>query len=364
MIGLLTKPGANTRHTVSSRRPSVKKSVWLLMVWAGVAGLAAAQTASLVDSLPDYQPRQQVAGTIRIWGHGAWGKDFMESLVLRWEAGFKKYQPQVNFETDLLGTATAMGALYTGTGDIAILGREVRPSEIEAFRDVRGYPPLAIDVIAGSYDVPNKDFALGIFVNQANPLKQLTMAQLVAVFGCGGAGKPVARTWGDLGVKGAWAKQPIHAYGYQIRRGFGVYFDQVVLAGSGRWNCGYKEVFKQGDPDADGQLIVDTVAGDPNAIAFAGMAYANPEVRPLAIARAAAGPYVLPSQQSVFMRQYPLYRVLTSYVDRKPGQPMDAKMREFLSYILSRQGQQAIVDTGGYLPLNSEVVRHERAKLQ
>ena len=343
---------------------AVKKYASMLILWSGFAGMAAAQTAGFLEGLPDYQPQHQVSGTIRIWGHGAWGKDFMETLVMRWEAEFRKYQPRVEFETDLLGTATAMGALYTGTGDIAILGREVRPSEIEAFRDVMGYPPLAIDVIAGSYNVPNKDFALGIFVNRANPLQKLTMAQLASVFGCGGPGKPAARTWGDLGVKGDWSAKPIHVYGYRIRRGFGVYFDQVVLGGSGRWNCGYKETFVKGDPDGDGQLIVDTVAGDPYGIAYAGMAYTNPEARPVAIARTAAGPFILPSQESVYARQYPLYRVLTSYVDRKPGQPLDAKLHEFLSFILSRQGQQAVVDTGGYLPLNPGVVHRERAKLK
>lgn len=292
----------------------------------------------------------------------------MEDLVDRWESDFRKYQPGVHFENHLLGTATAMGALYTGTGDIAILGREVRPSEIDAFRRVMGHAPLSVDVVAGSFNVPNKDFALGIFVNQANPIHRLTVAQLARVFGCGPRGRPPARTWGDVGATGEWAAKPIHVYGYQIRRGFGVYFDQMVLGSSGRWNCNYKELTKKKNANGtmrdDGQVIVETVAADPYAIAFSGMAFAHPGVRTLALARTAAGPYVLPTAATVFARTYPLYRILTGFVDRRPGSPLDPKMREFLLYLLSRQGQKAVLDTGGYLPLNFDVVRREREKLQ
>lgn len=356
------------RPKMRARSMHWRHGVVTTMLVSVLSSAAIAQDGISLDGLPQYRPERQVGGTIRIWGHGAWGRDFMEQLVQRWEADFRTYQPQIRFETDLLGTATAMGALYTGTGDIAILGREVRPSELDAFQRVMGHPPLAVDVVAGSFNVRNKDFALGVFVNQANPLRGLTMEQLASVFGCGSAGRPPVRTWGDLGLPGSWADKPIHVFGYQIRRGFGVYFDQAVLGGTGRWNCTYRELLKATDADGsvrdDGQVIVDTVASDPYAIGYSGMAFSNPGARTIAVARTAAGPYVTPTRESVYARTYPLYRVLTSFVDRKPGEPLDPKMREFLLYILSRQGQQAVVKTGDYLPLNASVVRQEREKLQ
>jgi len=52
---------------------------------------------------------------LRSWIHGDTGE------VLG--RGFAKYQPDVKFEDDMYGNASAMGALYTGKGDIAILGR-------------------------------------------------------------------------------------------------------------------------------------------------------------------------------------------------------------------------------------------------
>src|ERR1700754_4565324 len=77
-----------------------------------------------LDGLPHYQAKEQVSGTIRLWGHGAPVLDFMGRLVKSWEEGFQKVQPGVKFEYDMYGTASAMGALYAGKGDIAILGQE------------------------------------------------------------------------------------------------------------------------------------------------------------------------------------------------------------------------------------------------
>src|SRR6266850_2014896 len=96
-----------------------------------------------------YEPQQAVAGTIRIWGHGAYDKsqDFIETLVLAWEEGFRKRQPQVSFENHLNGTAAAIGALYTGAGDLALMGREIWLPKSAAFQEVFGYPPTGVNVI-------------------------------------------------------------------------------------------------------------------------------------------------------------------------------------------------------------------------
>jgi hypothetical protein len=50
-----------------------------------------------------------VAGKIHIWGHGAAGHDYIETLVRKWEDGFHTFQPGVVFENKLAGTASAIG---------------------------------------------------------------------------------------------------------------------------------------------------------------------------------------------------------------------------------------------------------------
>ena len=183
-----------------------------------------------------------MSGTIRIWGHGNSKDYYIKSLVLAWEKDFHRFQPNVRFHINLMGTASAIGSLYTGTGDIALMGREIWPEEIRAFNEVKHYPPLGINVATGSYNVRNKDYALVVFVNKANPITRLSLAQLDAIFGCEHRRGPKNfRTWGDVGLKGKWADKPIHVYGYAIHRGFGYYFEQVVFKGSTRWNPGLHE---------------------------------------------------------------------------------------------------------------------------
>src|SRR5579864_2299085 len=183
---------------------------WLILVLAFVSGFSAASVAGELDLPAPYVPRQAVSGTIRIWGHGAYAKsqDFIEGLVQAWEAGFNKHQPGVHFDNHLNGTAAAIGALYTGTGDLALMGREIWPPEVAAFKEVFDYEPTGLNVVTGSFNVRNRGYALVIFVHKDNPLSKLTLTQLDAIYGVERrrGGKPV-RTWGDLGLSGEWRDQ-------------------------------------------------------------------------------------------------------------------------------------------------------------
>src|SRR4030088_3437668 len=155
------------------------------------------------DSVPAYQPQKTVTGTLRLWGHGSPTTDFMGKLVRSWEEGFRKYQPGIQFENRMYGTASAMGALYTGVGDMAIMGREIWPYEVTTFEKIFHYEPLGIDITPGSLDIRNMDFALNVFVHKDNPLGRLTMTEVDGVFGSEHRRGPRnIRTWGDLGLTG------------------------------------------------------------------------------------------------------------------------------------------------------------------
>ena len=47
----------------------------------------------------------------------------------------------------------------------------------------------------------------------------------------------------------------------------------------------------------------------------------------------------------------------------KPGTRIDPKVAEFIRFVLSREGQQLVVEDGLYLPLDAEASRHELEKL-
>lgn len=308
-------------------------------------------------------PKDSVQTRIRIWGHGALGKDYIESLVLKWEDGFRKLHPEVQFDNQLHGTASAIGALYTGTGDIAVMGREIWPVEVEAFTDVRHYPPLGVDVVTGSLDIRNKDFALVVFANRANPLAQLSLPQLARLFG---AESTPPATWGELGLTGEWANRPIHLYGFEIHRGFGYFLEQRVFNGSSKWNPALVELgdVKQRDGsllDA-GQRIVDAIGSDPDAIGYSSLLYKNPAIRPIPIGPV-GGPFLLPTHETIASHTYPLTRSITAFIDKAPGKPADPRVEAFLRYVLSPAGQQAVVEDGGYTALPPSVAAAEAAKL-
>lgn len=322
-----------------------------------------------VSDFPLYRPQRKVAGLIRLWGHGSFRRDFMGKLVKYWQEGFTRYQPDVRFEYRMYGTASSIGALYAGVGDIAIRGEEIFPFEVSAFEKVLGYPPLAIEIATGSLDVQNMDYAQVFFVNKDNPLSQLTLAQLDATFGDEHRrGFKNIRTWGELGLGGQWATQPIHVYGWSIDDDFSFYLQTMVLAGSHHWNCEVKEFRRITRPDGTvvdaGLQILDALAHDPYGIAVSNLRYANPQVKPLALALRSGGPYFRATKENLIYRRYPLTRIIPAVINRPPHTAVDPKVKEFLRYILSREGQADILREGGYLPLSPDAVREQLKKLE
>jgi phosphate transport system substrate-binding protein len=236
--------------------------------------------------------------------------------------------------------------------------------EVEAFEDMRHYPPLGIDLVTGSLDIRNKDFALVVFVNRANPIAHLTLAQIATVLGADH--KPPA-TWGELGLTGEWAARPVHLYGFEIHRGFGYYMEQRVMHGSSKWNPALVELGDVKKADGSlldaGQRIVDAIGSDPDAIGYSSLLYKNPNVRPVPIGRE-GGPYLLPTHETIADHSYPLTRTITAFIDRPPGETADPRVAEFLLYILSMEGQRAVQEDGGYTPLTPTLAKQQAAKLK
>ena len=53
-----------------------------------------------------------------------------------------------------------------------------------------------------------------------------------------------------------------------------------------------------------------------------------------------------------------------SFVNRPPGQPIEPKVREFLRYLFSREGQEDILREGSYLPLSETTLAAQRKLLE
>jgi phosphate transport system substrate-binding protein len=198
----------------------------------------------------------------------------------------------------------------------------------------------------------------------------LNFTQLDAIFGSErrrGAREPI-RTWGQLGLTGAWAHKPIHVYGYNFDTGMAGFFRLTVLEDSHRWNPDMKDFDNGrtagGEVINAGIYILDAVARDPEGIGFANVLFENAGVKSLALAQNDEGPYVAPTQENAWRRTYPLTRYSTVFVNRRPGQSVDPKVKEFLRYLLSKEGMAAVVRDGAFLPLNAEAIRGELKLLE
>lgn len=358
------------------RRPRIL----LMALAAAIAAPASAESTrdhlgadhpalAFVETLPAYQADTPVEGRLRIWGHGSFKRDFMGKLLTSWIAEFSRHHPAVRFENRMYGTASAIGALYSGAGDVAILGEEISPAALRAFRRARGYDPTGVEIATGSVDINYYDYAHMIFVHRDNPLRGLTVAQLDAIFGAEARrGGPLVRHWGQLGLTGAWSPAAIQPYGWKTDVDFALFFRERVLEGSHRWNGAIREYEHGQRPDGSaydhGQRIVDALAADRHGIAISNIRYSHPDVRALPLAWDARGPFVEATPETLIDWRYPLARIIPAYVDLPPGKRMAPAQREFLRFLLSREGQRILIEHSGYLPLGPAFLRRETEKLK
>jgi phosphate transport system substrate-binding protein len=341
---------------------STHSRLWILCVI--VAVLSSPGYSQKEPSADRYRPSQTVAGTIRIWGD-----EYMSGVVDSWERGFQKFHPHVQFETRLMGTATAMPSIYTGVADLALIGRETNTTDNDGFLHVLQYRPLKFELMTGSLDVPGKSYALAIFVRKDNPISKLTLAQLAAVFGCEDKqGEENVHTWDQLGLAGDWKARPINLYTFDAETGTGLFFLHAVLADSRKMNWEHLKEFKDiRNPDGStyesGQQIIDALKRDRFGLAVSSVRYVTPELKAIALATHESGPFFLPTKENLISREYPLTRMTYAFVNQPPGQPLDPKVKEFLRYFFSREGQADVEHDGGYLPLNKELLKEQLKKL-
>lgn len=342
-----------------------------------------------LGALPAYVPQHPVKGTIRQWGN-----NYIQDspLVKVWEREFQKFHPEAKFEDNLSSSAVAFPGLIAGVADLAPMGRQALWDELKGFEREgasRGKEGSSrVDIVevvmaTGSFDVRGWTFALGVFVHKDNPLASLTLEQLDRVFGAERTGgwdglnwrtdrargpDKNIRTWGQLGLTGEWADKPIHVYGYNLKYHFADEIDKKVLQGSGKWNEALRMYSNAAGQKADGSLtgageiMMRDLSNDRYGIAYTGMPFKTPQTKPLALASGTGAPVAL-TLQNVQSRRYPLTRDVYYYLKKEKGRPMDPNAREFLRFVLSRQGQQAVQEDGKYLPLTAEAVAEQLRKL-
>jgi phosphate transport system substrate-binding protein len=313
----------------------------LLAVCAAVSLATAAAAMELDPKLRDYQPIGGISGNIK-----SIGSDTLNNVMTLWAEGFKAQYPNVKIEIEGKGSSTAPPALIAGTAQFGPMSRAMKPTEVDEFEKKFGYKPTFVSVAVD---------ALAVFVNKDNPIKCLSLQQVDAIFSKtrkGGIDKDVV-TWGDLGLTGEWANKPISLYGRNSASGTYGYFKEEAL-----FKGDYKDSVKE---QPGSSAVVQGVASDKFAIGYSGIGYKTADVRAVPLGKK-EGDCIEANAENAYSGKYPLARFLYIYLNKNPNEPLDPLRGEFIKYVLSKQGQQAVIKDG-YYPITAAVVDRDAKTL-
>ncbi len=334
-----------------------------------------------LSDLPHYQAKEQLTGTLRIWGNN-YIKD--GNLGEYWRAAFKKLQPGITLEYHLPTSGIAIPALATGDADLG-MSRVATLMDHLTFEQVFHHGVTEVTAVTGSYDVYGWLPAFIVVVNKDNPLNQISLKQLDDAFGGERKGGYVGsvwhteppysrgpeeniRTWGQLGLTGDWADKPIHVGGQSMRGNQTTNFSSVVLRGSDQFREGYQSFANYIGPD--GKIVSwsvqanHVISKDKYSLFWVSPASLGPGVKELAIQGFDGGPFVPRTLDTVRDHSYPLYEECYFYLNRDPGKAVDPKVAEFLHFVLSQEGQECVQQEGRYLPLTGKIVQEQLKKIE
>jgi len=316
-------------------------AVTALVLLLGV-GKSFTQIIEVDSTIPLYSKVSGVSGNI-----DSVGSDTMNNLMTLWCQKFNEYYPNVRCQIEGKGSSTAPPALIEGVSQFGPMSRKMKGKEIDAFEKATGYKPVAL---------PTSIDTLAVYVNKDNPVNCLTIEQIDAIFSktrnCGETSDIV--TWDDLGLEDAWQNKPISSYGRNSASGTYGYFKKKALC-----NGDYKDSVKEQPGSAS---VVQGITKDIFGIGYSGIGYKTSGVKAVEVKKE-GGQCEAPTLENVVSGKYPLGRYLYLYVNKPPNQQLDPLRKEFLLFILSKEGQEVVVKDG-YLPLSGTKVAELRAVVE
>lgn len=266
------------------------------------------------------------------------GSDVFESVFTQWAAGLQRHGIAAKFAPE--GSTAGVLALMENQAQVASMSRDMSKSELSEFGTTR---PTRLVVGVD---------ALVIFVNPSNPIKNITLEQLDAIYSTTRkqGGKGMITTWGALGLKDPqWENRRISLYGRDEFSGSRASFrDKILLKGEFRPGIAIKE---------DASALVDAVSLDGSGLGYASISDLSSMVKAVPVIGTAGTP-VLPSSDSITKGEYPLSNFLYLYV--KP--PMTPPVTAFLTYVFSEEGQRAMGSS--LIPIPADVTREMMRKLR
>lgn len=302
-----------------------------LLVALSAPSAMAVGTPTVDKDLKSYSVANGISGNL----NGV-GSDTLNNIMTLWAENFRKKYPSVKIGIEGKGSSTAPPALTQGTAQLAPMSRTMKREEIAAFEAKYGYKPTEIKVALD---------AVGFFVNKDNPIQEVTLKQLDSLFSStfkrGGAD---INDWGDLGVDSLKGKS-ISLYGRNSASGTNGFVKESALK---------KGDFKNSVKEQPGSsAVIQGIGSDVQGIGYSGIGYTTSNVKALAVADGSKKA-ALPTYDNCLNGSYPLSRFLVIYVNKKPGEALNPLTKEFIKFILSKEGQEIVVKDG-YFPVPAKV---------
>jgi phosphate transport system substrate-binding protein len=246
------------------------------------------------------------------------GSDTMVIMNARLAEAFMARQPQTVIQVTGGGSGVGIASLINGTTDIAASSRPIKTSEVEKLKQ-------RFATTGFSYAIARD--GLSIYVNTANPVRELTLAQIRDMY------TGAITNWKQVGGNDA----PIVLYSRENSSGTYQYFRDNVLLG--------KDFSGRAQTLQGTSAVVHAVANDANGIGYGGAAYAK-GIRFAAVRKDAKSAAVMPSLETVRSGEYPISRFLYLYTRSKAA----GDVKKFLDWATGPEGQE-IVSRVGYFPV-------------
>lgn len=246
------------------------------------------------------------------------GSDTMVQLAQRWAEKFMADHKEVGLQVTGGGSGTGISALINGTTDICMASRPMKDAEKQQLL-IKYKVPVSETVVARD--------GITIYVNSANPVKELTMEQIKKIY----LGE--IKNWKEVGGSDA----PIITYGRENSSGTYSFFKEHVL--------GNKDFANNVQSLPGTSAVVNAVKKDANGIGYGGAGYAK-DIKECGVKKDAASAALLPVKENIDNNSYPLSRNLYLYTSKAP----EGKTKELIDWILSPSGQE-VVTKEGYFPV-------------
>jgi len=291
-----------------------------------------------LQSIEPYRPNADIKGKAILAGSTT-----MVLLGQNWAERFKLFHPEVEFTRGVDGSDAALESLAKDSNVIAGISRTITEADLAKLKAGACKEPLIFIVALDP---------MAVYVHKDNPVTSMSPEQIQKLFGLKSDGKPSATTWGDLGVQGAIAAQPIRIHHRSAISGTRSFIKSSILGGA--------ELAEPAETHESNMEICKAIAKDPNGVGMCGFGDGNESVRPITLLL--NGQRIEASESSFLAGQYPLVRPLCLVLDKSLLAKDNGLRSSILSYILSRDGQTEAI-RAGFFPLDPNFIRQQSVQL-